>query len=399
MVLRPVLLTVLVSGSARFECRTDLPIWRDIWETYTSLRHSDSFDYSTALRFRMLLHETVLNNHTAVLDCNSGVIAGYMLIASKVEKSEPEVAYRSLQMAMVFVYTLRYTKQRIPKSVEIEWGISKDDLSKRIIEMKSKFGNVVKTQHSVVGVQTKIGIVSICAYPENRNLILDKITPLNRQKYAHLHGYDAIIYTSHPVGPNSSVSIQHSKLELMRTLVDSRKYDWLMWTDCDSVIINRNRKIEDIIAEYVEDDSADLLITEELFGLSSANWIIRSSQWSSNFLAQAFDIAHNQLPLLGDQDAIISLAIGRGQLDNHIKIIPQNVINAYDALNSFAMGGGGYEPGDLLITFPQCQDENCNPLFYEAFKASEDGSIPSANRTVTQLRVFGPVGELLNFKL
>jgi hypothetical protein len=167
-----------------------------------------------------------------------------------------------------------------------------------------------------------------------------------------------------------------------------------MWMDCDSIIINHEVSIDAIISAFSGPES-HLLITEELLGLSSANWIIRNSEWSLRFLEDAFRIANDELPLFGDQDAMISLAIGKGSLDPHVTIIPQNTINAYDALNAWAMGGGGYEPGDLLVTFPQCQDTSCNALFYEAFKASEDNGYnisrtPVIDRTLAQLRVFGP---------
>ena len=85
----------------------------------------------------------------------------------------------------------------------------------------------------------------------------------------------------------------------------------------------------------------DLLITEEGWGLSSANWIIRRSPWSLDFLAKALHVAHTQLNLFGDQDAMIfkllngqALAaaydpyaspqdLASDPLDTHAVIVPQ----------------------------------------------------------------------------
>jgi len=49
----------------------------------------------------------------------------------------------------------------------------------------------------------------------------------------------------------------------------------------------------------------NLLITEEGWGLSSANWLIKHSAWSISFLHDALTAAHVELQLFGDQDAMI----------------------------------------------------------------------------------------------
>ena len=381
--------------SLNLNCNTNLPQWHSYWIKYQNLKLAHSTEKMNV--FRETLYHLVLSNHTAILECNVGVIAGYFLIGERALEESHELAYRSFQMAMIFVYTLRFTRQRIPITSEIEWSISRDKLVQYIVKLKSnymqKFQPVPYRISSPQNV--KIAIVSICAYPVGSKLILKEVTPINRKRYADKHGYTAFVFLERPLGQNSTVSIQHSKLEVMRLLMESGQFEWLMWTDCDSIIVNQDRKIEDILSQYADNPVTSLLITEEMLGLSSANWIIRSSSWSVDFLAKAFEIAHRELPLFGDQDAMISLAIGRGSLDPHIAIIPQNEINAYDALNAFIMGSGGYKTGDLLVTFPQCQGSSCNVLFYEAFKASEDNgkameATSPAARTEPQLRVFGP---------
>eukprot|EP00429_Kryptoperidinium_foliaceum_P024044 CAMPEP_0176141538 /NCGR_PEP_ID=MMETSP0120_2-20121206/71976_1 /TAXON_ID=160619 /ORGANISM="Kryptoperidinium foliaceum, Strain CCMP 1326" /LENGTH=236 /DNA_ID=CAMNT_0017477685 /DNA_START=77 /DNA_END=783 /DNA_ORIENTATION=+ len=117
----------------------------------------------------------------------------------------------------------------------------------------------------------------------------------------------------------------------------------------------------------------DLLITEEGWGLSSANWLIRRSEWSIDFLDRAFRLCHEEMPLFGDQDAMIHLLLnapaldgrsGSRAVDPHAALIPQHEINAYDALNAHYMQADAYTDGDLLITFPGCKEaRSCNPLF------------------------------------
>jgi len=156
-----------------------------------------------------------------------------------------------------------------------------------------------------------------------------------------------------------------------------------------------------------EDEEVDLLITEEGWGLSSANWLIRRSNWSISFLEQAFELCHKQMPLFGDQDAIIQLLFNGNALqhgfwgdpmDRHAVVVPQREFNAYDALNAHYMGCDGYHDGDLLVTFPGCKDPDaCNPLFELAAEhtsvltqGTQDGGSSDPTPNAAYLRLFGP---------
>jgi len=145
-----------------------------------------------------------------------------------------------------------------------------------------------------------------------------------------------------------------------------------------------------------------LLITEEGWGLSSANWLIRASDWSIDFLERAFLLCHADMPLFGDQDAMIHLLLNPGSLsfdagdslDPHAVIVPQRELNAYDALNAHFMGCDAFEEGDLLVTFPGCKDPAaCNPLF-ELAAAYSNGSFSLEHetaRSAASIRLFGPL--------
>mmetsp|Transcript_104509 Transcript_104509/g.300427 ORF Transcript_104509/g.300427 Transcript_104509/m.300427 type:complete len:427 (+) Transcript_104509:146-1426(+) len=165
---------------------------------------------------------------------------------------------------------------------------------------------------------------------------------------------------------------------------------------------------QDEDAEEEEDDEdIDLLITEEGWGLSSANWLIRRSDWSISFLEDAFRLCHEGMPLFGDQDAMIHLLLNdrallskrartdRGPVvDRHAVIIPQHELNAYDALNAFYMEADAYTEGDLLITFPGCKEAGaCNPLFRLAAAHAKGGAGADGREEQVSwphVRVFGP---------
>jgi len=186
-------------------------------------------------------------------------------------------------------------------------------------------------------------------------------------------------------------------------------------SEADGLGVDIEEDSEDLADDQ---EQVDLLITEEGWGLSSANWLIRRSDWSISFLDEAFRLCNEEMPLFGDQDAMIHLLLNerallskRGtsasaaerararsrryapSLDPHAVIIPQHEINAYDALNAFYMEADAYKDDDLLITFPGCKEAAaCNPLFRVAAAHAREGK-PTSSETHShwsRVRVYGP---------
>eukprot|EP00397_Hematodinium_sp_SG-2012_P023783 GEMP01024733.1.p1 GENE.GEMP01024733.1~~GEMP01024733.1.p1 ORF type:complete len:415 (+),score=91.27 GEMP01024733.1:440-1684(+) len=365
----------------------------------------------------------------------------------------------------------------------------------------------------------RIAVVSICAYPPDSPLALKEVTPRNRENYCDKHGYSLRLHMEPPI-IGGDIQIQHAKLATVSHYLKSGDFDWIVWLDCDSIIMNMDKTLDSIIYKAIADwepdisgmwqdswnpdqpitievlDSAqnirasasqigvvfgrfsstwvveftfsfdgllegtlgdmsdiirwkngaewvrvkdslepcfdrscksllglkpdkDLLITEEGWGLSSANWLIRRSAWSIEFLDHALQVAHTQQRLFGDQDAIIYLLMNSqvlsnvydltfvedpstldqlmDPLDSHCVVIPVRELNAYDQLNAWTMSIDGYQIGDLLITFPQCKDPlSCNPLFRVAERFTDDPGELYAEQleygaTWDYLRVFGPM--------
>lgn len=163
----------------------------------------------------------------------------------------------------------------------------------------------------------------------------------------------------------------------------------------------------------------NLLITEEGWGLSSANWMARRSDWSIDFLERAFKLCQEEMPLFGDQDAMIHLLLndvalhppgprghyGHRLIDAHAAVIPQHELNAYDALNAFYMDAAEYNStrGDLLVTFPGCKEAAaCNPLFRLAAQHASNNAEPTREdlpkidvqaNSWPWVRLFGPPEE------
>jgi len=531
-------------------CRVDRPEWRRYRDAYEAALQSRSSSARRALALE-LLDRT--GNVSDVLTCNVGVIAGYHLLAQLAGPEAEFLQYRLLQLALIFIFTLR-NANRIPELQASAWGTSERAIIPWIMHLRRLAEErALRTRAARVPVSPqmrdenlRIGVVSICAYPEDAPLALPRLTPKNREDYANRHAYEARVHMEPPVIGAHGLGIQHAKLATVLVYLESGEFDWVAWFDCDSLLMNMNKTLDSLIYQYahgtsedtakvvrpctaVDDvvgiwrdswapemsdaaveiqrlddygavratapqfgvaegfgrpgelemtfpgeaaplsaevrhsgdaqqlhwengavwerqdagsssgcrpacstpegcpppEGVDLLITEEGWGLSSANWMIRRSAWSINFLHQALTVAHAEFQLFGDQDAIILLLMneqalraaaegeGGDPLDSHAAVVPQHELNAYDHLNALTMDVDGFAEGDLLVTFPQCSHaEECNPLFELAASYSKAFSSGSAGDSIagawwqrstaaprwdgydphsgTSLRVFGP---------
>jgi len=86
-----------------------------------------------------------------------------------------------------------------------------------------------------------IAIVSLCSYPKGSGN-LTELSMNNLKAYCEHHGYDCFIATS---SLDSSRPTAWSKVLLVTHFLP--KYEWIMWKDCDTFIMNRDTTVEDIL--------------------------------------------------------------------------------------------------------------------------------------------------------
>ena len=96
----------------------------------------------------------------------------------------------------------------------------------------------------------------------------------NKRRYADLHGYDLIV--SRTVADPSRPAAWSKILEVRKHLP---RYDWLMFIDVDTLIMNPAVRLED-----VADDSVDQVLAADHNGVNSGVWMVRNTPWSFTFL-------------------------------------------------------------------------------------------------------------------
>jgi hypothetical protein len=195
----------------------------------------------------------------------------------------------------------------------------------------------------------------------------------NKQAYAERHGYTFIQegqllnYDRHPSWNKILWVINHLPY-----------YDWVFWSDADSLIMNDKIWLEDIILDTGE----DLIITQDENGLNCGQFFARKSFWTIEFLekvwAQDQFIDHQWW----EQAAITHLLQTVPEYRSHVRLADQRLFNSYVTPYVYT-----YLPGDFLIHFVGLANEKWNLIglmrkyaYNEPFKCYDAAGTPLAGR-------------------
>jgi len=118
-----------------------------------------------------------------------------------------------------------------------------------------------------------IAIVSFECPPANDR----EISFPNKQRYCDKHGYDFISYTD---SVQKDLHPAWSKVPYVSKHLSD--YDWVVWMDSDTYLINANTKLESFI-----DESKNFIIQTKLSGsICCGAFFIKNSKWSVDLLSR-----------------------------------------------------------------------------------------------------------------
>ena len=179
----------------------------------------------------------------------------------------------------------------------------------------------------------------------------------NKLSYAQRHGYDFYHY-SKPLDP-SRPPAWNKILILQEHLKD---YDWVFWTDADSLIMNHSVGLERIISASAP---CDMIMTPgPRDKYNTGQWFVRSCDWSYVVLEKIWtevkptDAWYWRNPW--EQRALAELVSRTPQLTDRICVLPMRVMNsrpelAYTDLCP-ELTGIDYRPGDFIVHFYHTKD-------------------------------------------
>ncbi|SRR5258708_7552169 len=161
----------------------------------------------------------------------------------------------------------------------------------------------------------------------------------NKRAYAELHGYDFIQETE-LLDPLRSPS--WNKIALVSKHLP--KYQWVFWTDCDSLIMNSSITLESIIEEVPPDK--DFIIAGDGNGINAGEFLIGNSNWSINFLADVWEQTQFITHPWWEQSALTYLFSLHKANREKLALVEQHKLNSYITPYSRT-----YLPGDFIVHF------------------------------------------------
>lgn len=179
-----------------------------------------------------------------------------------------------------------------------------------------------------------------------------KIGAANKRAYALRHGYDCFIYreqldrSRHPAW---------SKIDAIKRHLPN--YDWVFWTDADSLVMDDERTLESIIIGH---ENKDMILTWDIGAspVNSGEWLIRNTAWSASALSAIGDIAcPNPFPMSYEQGALVTwLELDKTRW-SHLAVLHPRVMNAtppvmlYDKNEYMPTRISQFQRGDFIIHF------------------------------------------------
>jgi len=251
-------------------------------------------------------------------ECSLGIAAAYRVLAlAHAQVAEPAlqissaVSLRSLQVGLRFMHLCSnwlthtfvehdYDVERIDGSA---WPITLQesaDEHRAAVAFLAEGGRpaghraILEVPHDYRDPSLTIAIVSLCAYPQGH--VLPAYAMSNHQIYAERHGYTYHVST---VRDDSGRPAAWGKVSLMRELIARRRWDWVMWADCDVYFMNLSITLDSLLFRYggraprpweplgLHPDF-HFLVTEDHAMLNTGIFLARSSEWVEAMLQRVW---------------------------------------------------------------------------------------------------------------
>jgi len=171
------------------------------------------------------------------------------------------------------------------------------------------------------------------------------IAHANKQEYARRHGYTYIVHREAAEG------LWDKRWTKVKALQENlQNFDWVFWTDLDSVIVEKDVRLEEFI-----DWHYDIVISEDGQTINNGMFFLKNSEFSFWFLQRWWASCDPDSHTWFDQDGMelvlqneLKLA-RRDPLHSHVKLVPQCAFNSYPFFEGANGLHGVYMYGDFAV--------------------------------------------------
>lgn len=141
-----------------------------------------------------------------------------------------------------------------------------------------------------------------------------------------------------------------SKVKLVLKCLSEMKYDYVVWIDADTHIIDFDKRLESIVEKHLQSDrNRDILIASDWQKINSGVFFVRTTEWAYRFFTELYEQTEFLTHSNWEQEAMISM------LDKDILGCKEKFMILPDYLQSeFNSYNTGYKAGDFLVHFAGC---------------------------------------------
>lgn len=124
--------------------------------------------------------------------------------------------------------------------------------------------------------------IALVTFYDNYSEDIREISLSNKEKYAKKHGYELFVGDKEVYNLRQGRPSAWTKFKLIEKTLPN--FDYVVWFDADTVVVNDTIRIEDII-----DDKHDLFYSKDENDINSGIFIIKNTSWARSYLMNAWD--------------------------------------------------------------------------------------------------------------
>ena len=389
-------------------CPVENRKWSDLYDaTQTSIALIQRRQFLDARRYMSDAISLAMTNLTEAFDCSIGISSSFRILAlsfaadndleamsARAFRRANQIALRLLHVGMnwlthAFVIKGENDFHWIDESI---WPLSIQEMNdeqhaiQHQITKSGPYGHAptwVDCPYDYRDPKLSIAIVTMCDYPPEH--VLPKYSLSNKDIYANKWGYPVIA-----VNKRFDDKRPHAwaKISLLEKIASEKKYDWLLWFDCDTYFMNLNVTLDHVLFSFAGipncektnschllDPSVHLILQEDHAMLNTGVFFIRSSDWGISMLRQFYgpndspwidhpwwENAAMSHALLGgnhkkfrNEDLLEFSKSDKSDMENiygpHVRVAPQVVFNSYHPVTSRIFQHDTWSPGKFVLAF------------------------------------------------
>lgn len=186
---------------------------------------------------------------------------------------------------------------------------------------------------------------------------LTDITWPNKSEYCQKYGYHGILQKQ------TWPYLGFDKIIMIKQILESNRYEWILWVDNDVLFTNFDKKIEEIIE--ANNDSHFIICADYGGAVNAGVFLVKNSDKGKEYIQHLAEKMYELAPinkfLFGEEQTAICATYKDEKWKDTVKVIPQKIMNAYpysgvyghpNGLNDWLGVNGNWEEGDFIIHIP-----------------------------------------------